>query len=694
DIKPENILLSDGHAVLADFGIARAIGAAGGERLTQSGYAVGTPAYMSPEQASGEYELDGRSDIYSLACVLYEMLAGEPPFTGRTAQAVIARHVSEHPPSLRVVRPEVPLWLERIVHTSLAKVAADRYPTVEAFSGAIATHAEPRFGLRGPLFTSRRRKIIFGLALTAAVAVVLMVGRALELRVERGREPPITATAMFDPAHIAVLHFEDHSEGQQLGPLCAGFTKKLIHELSLVEALDVISFNGIKQYRNANVTLDSIARALNVGSAVEASIAESRDRLRVTVQLSDASTARLLDSTELERPFGELFALQDDVAREVSRFLRRLLGTEIRLRQRMAETPSVGAYTLVQDAEAVREEYRPLVRSGDTEGAAAVLQRAHHLLAQAEALDPLWVEPIVLRGWIARQMGSLLSEVPGDYEEDWLRQGLTHASRALSREPENPQALELRGTLRYNLHSEVSEPEAADLLDGAEEDLRAAVAANPKQATAWSTLSRLLHLGKGDFAEAKLAALRAYEEDEFLEDANDIILRLCNISLDLGEYEDALYWALEGEHRFPDRVDFRSAELMLFTMSEGPEPDVERAWQLLDEMKALMPAQRSDFFLRSAKLQVAAVLARAGLNDSARALIQQAHAGASDKALAWLAYDEANTWLLLGDSDRALEALTLFLEHEPQNKAYVAEDPWFRELRDDPRFKELVGTAE
>src|SRR6476469_9539496 len=113
DIKPENILLEGEQAVVADFGIARAIDAAGGERLTETGLALGTPAYMSPEQAAGQREVDGRSDIYSLACVLYEMLAGEPPFTGMTARAVLARHSVDPVPPLRTVRPGVPASVER-----------------------------------------------------------------------------------------------------------------------------------------------------------------------------------------------------------------------------------------------------------------------------------------------------------------------------------------------------------------------------------------------------------------------------------------------------------------------------------------------------------------------------------------------------------------------------------------------------
>src|SRR5919206_4492853 len=123
DVKPENVLLSDGHALVADFGIARAL-QGGGERLTETGLAVGTQAYMSPEQAAAERELDGRTDVYSLGCVLYEMLSGEPPFTGPTAQAVIAKRMAGEVPSVRRARPAVPEAVERAVARALALVPA------------------------------------------------------------------------------------------------------------------------------------------------------------------------------------------------------------------------------------------------------------------------------------------------------------------------------------------------------------------------------------------------------------------------------------------------------------------------------------------------------------------------------------------------------------------------------------------
>jgi serine/threonine-protein kinase len=142
DIKPENILLGSGHAVVADFGIAKAISAAAGDTLTQTGIAVGTPTYMSPEQASGQEKTDERSEIYSLACVLYEMLAGEPPFSGRTAQAVIAHHMMSTPPALKLLRPTVPTRTTEIVEKGLAKAPADRFASASELLAALDTPIE------------------------------------------------------------------------------------------------------------------------------------------------------------------------------------------------------------------------------------------------------------------------------------------------------------------------------------------------------------------------------------------------------------------------------------------------------------------------------------------------------------------------------------------------------------------------
>jgi eukaryotic-like serine/threonine-protein kinase len=138
DIKPENILLEGGHALVADFGIAKAVTAAGGERLTTTGISIGTPAYMSPEQAGGTDHVDGRSDLYSLGCVLYEILAGHPPFTGTTAHELLARHATDPVPPLRAARDTIPEPIEDAIGQVLAKAPADRFATAQQFSAGSA----------------------------------------------------------------------------------------------------------------------------------------------------------------------------------------------------------------------------------------------------------------------------------------------------------------------------------------------------------------------------------------------------------------------------------------------------------------------------------------------------------------------------------------------------------------------------
>jgi serine/threonine-protein kinase len=159
DIKPENILLSGGHALVADFGIARAMAAAGAERLTETGVILGTPEYMSPEQASGESQLDGRSDIYSLGCVLYEMLIGEPPFTAATDGGVMARKLVDPVPSLRTVRQELPIPVELAVKKALARMPADRFASGEQFAAALRGDTVPDANLPAKPVSVIRRQV-------------------------------------------------------------------------------------------------------------------------------------------------------------------------------------------------------------------------------------------------------------------------------------------------------------------------------------------------------------------------------------------------------------------------------------------------------------------------------------------------------------------------------------------------------
>ena len=291
DIKPENVLMaSDGAILLADYGIAHALTAAAkAQDLTTSGVVLGTPPYMSPEQAVGE-SLDGRSDIYSLGCLLYEALAGEPPFHGATAQAVLARHMHEQPPSLRVVRPTVPEALEAIVMRMLAKVPADRFASAEEVTAALEkidprdTGGIPRIGR----WRHRTRIIASATAIgVAAVGAVVywIAARGPQLDADRVIVFPFAAagtTADPEWAQLPML------VGSALDRTAA---TKWLDGYSLLDPSERAASAGLDATR-----LDELARRAGARYYLDGSISRRRDSLSVQVRLHDASSGRLVDT--------------------------------------------------------------------------------------------------------------------------------------------------------------------------------------------------------------------------------------------------------------------------------------------------------------------------------------------------------------------------------------------------------------
>jgi TolB-like protein len=674
DIKPENILLEGDEAYLADFGIARAIQVSAEDTLSEPGLAIGTPAYMSPEQASGGGKLDGRSDLYSLACVIFEMLAGEPPHTGPTAQAILARHLCEPPRSIRVLRPSVPARVEQIVMKALEKAPADRFASLREFAHELTAAAGGTGASRG----SWSRRALYASALVLGIGGVGWLAQWTLSGAVGG-----SAGVETDPTRVAVLYFDQLGDNATLRPVADGLTEDLIDALGQVPALRVVSPNGVRPYAGSRTPPDSIARALGVGTLVGGSVERSDDILRVTARLIDARSGLQLQSRTLQYPFGDLFALQDELAQEVSRFLRERLGQEIQLRERRKATRSVTAWELTQQGEASRATARVLSAEGDAPAAMRALDLADDQFTRAAALDPAWQDPVVLRGWIAVDRMELSETKRADSLELWYRQGLAHAGRALEAIGEYAPALELRGTLRYQywLNSDF-----AGMPGGlAEADLRAgAVPSNPTQARAWGTLSALLQ-ATGQLAEANLLARRAYEADAFLAESPQILFRLYHTSMDLGREEEAIRWCDTGRHRFAGDWRFTYCELSILARSAAVEPSVPKAWDLVAKLDRF----RSPNYLPRWQIMVAAVLGRAGLADSAEAVIRRARAAAPDDSE--LDFYEAETRMLLGDREAALRLLERDLESNPRFRAYMRAYPLFRPLWTDPRFQALVA---
>jgi len=697
DIKPENIMLSGGHAIVTDFGIARAVSAAGGDKLTQTGLAIGTPAYMPPEQASGSGQVDRRSDIYSLACVLYETLAGQPPFTGPTAQAIMARHSLDSVPRLKIVRDAIPDELELVIERALEKVPADRYQTSGEFAKALTAAST---GAVSRVTAARRhtRRMTWRRPITAGIglgAVALIAGAWLLFGRHRDGGGGAGAGALA-LNRVAVLYFNDASRDSSLRYLADGFTESLIDQLGAIRALDVISRNGVAPFRGRDVPRDSIARALEAGTLVEGEVepVSGGARARVTVRLIDgASGADVGRRQSFELPIAAPLAMRDSLVSQAAVLLRERLGDEVRLREERSETKSVEAWSLVQRAQkSQKDALAAAVR--DPAAAATLYARADSLLAQAEQADPAWVQPIVLRARVA-YLRSRLEQVPHE-QDKWLTIGLGHAERALHAEPQNPDALEMRGTLRFWRFSRglVPDSAAADkLLSAAQTDLEAATHINPQQVGAWNTLSYLYYYQRRDLVEANRAASRAYEADAYLASADAILYRLFVTSYDLELFEPATDWCDKGRRRFPNSAQFEQCQLMIMATTKAADPDVDRAWRLASEAVRLSPERARPFTQPLEQIWVAGVLARAGLPDSSRRVLERSKGNADvDPKKELLGY-QAVVRVMLGDKEEALRLLNEYLIANPKHREGFRKSVhwWWRPIQDDPRFKALIA---
>jgi TolB-like protein/Tfp pilus assembly protein PilF len=305
DIKPENVMLHEGEPLVTDFGIAKAVTAAAAENLTQTGTAVGTPAYMSPEQAAGEAELDGRSDIYSLGAMLYEMLAGSAPFVGPTVQAIMAKLFAEPVQPLRERRADVPEWLEQSILKALAKAPVDRHETAAQFAQALMLHT----GTTPP-----------------------------------GATPSGTGTQGGTVKSIAVLPFADMSPERDQEYFCEGIAEEIINALSRIQALEVASRTSAFAFKGKNEDIGEIGRKLKVATVLEGSVRKAGNRLRVTAQLVNVTNGYRLWSERYDRQLEDVFAIQDEIADNIVKALRVVLSDEEKRAIEKPRTENVEAY--------------------------------------------------------------------------------------------------------------------------------------------------------------------------------------------------------------------------------------------------------------------------------------------------------------------------------------------------------------
>ena len=492
----------------------------------------------------------------------------------------------------------------------------------------------------------------------------------------------------YPPSRIAVLYFDDLSPGDTLEYLAHGLTQRLVHELTQVQALDVVSLGGVRAYRDRAAPFDSMAAQLRAGSLVQGSVMKYRGVIRVIVSLTDANTGRELESHTIQQNDGDLFLLMDEVVRQVAILLRRRVGEEVRLMRMRSESADVRALALVLQAEKARDEARQMARTTDPRDVASSLGRldsADSLLVRAEAYDAAWAAPKVLRGWLALDRAL---RGPRSQEVTQLRTALSHADRALELTTDSAEALELRGTALWRWV--VTQPDAAEAEARhrmAEAELERAVTLAPHRAGAWAALSQL-YRARGDLTAAEVAARRAREEDASLAIADVGSERLYRVALAFARYTQAREWCSTGRRDFPRDYRFQECELTLLARDPAAQPSPDSALRVLRAIDAVDPPEKAVAAGRPysppyRQMMLAAVLARAGESDSARAVVARAlDAVRGDHSLrsSWY-YDAAYVHLLLGEHRRSEALLDSFALAHPTLRGSIARDPLFAPLR-------------
>ena len=378
DIKPENILLQGGHALVADFGIARDVDSA---KLTTIGVTVGTPLYMSPEQASGATVIDGRSDQYSLGCVTYELLTGEPPFMGPTPMAITARKLTESLPSIRSRRTTVSAPVEAALSRALERAPSDRFRTMHEFVGALTTPVSAET----PLHSGRPSRIPWMIA-----AVVVLVAGAIGWATLGGSKRQTVA----EESAIAVLPFENLSADSSQSYFAEGLADELVTSLSMVEGMRVASRTSTSALIKRGLDMEAIAKELRVGTVLEGSLRLVGDRMRVSTRLVNVGENRPVWSQSYERPIDDVLRIQEEIATAIVTALRgRLLQASIDAVSSGTTDPE--AYNLYLQGRALRRRQTEQTLAGAAERFQRAIERAPDFARAHAAL----AETYAVQGW-------------------------------------------------------------------------------------------------------------------------------------------------------------------------------------------------------------------------------------------------------------------------------------------------------
>lgn len=669
DIKPENILFMGGHAVVADFGVATAVGAAGGARLTESGLSVGTPVYMSPEQAMGQDDVDGRSDTYSLGCVLYEMLTGDPPFTASSPQVVMAKKLSEPVPRLSSLRETVSPTLEKTVHRALARIPADRFATAAEFASAAAQGESdtpavlPAGRARRPgVRDDAKPRVARAVLLLVAVLAVVLVGTVWLLPAgDSGRTTQRPAGTLDrdiqQPTAIAVLPFEN------LGPaddeyFAAGMTEEITSRLGAASGLGLVPSRAAQRYARTDMTMREIGRELGidyllVGSVRWAGTGSASGSVRITLELLRARDERQLWSTTYDRVIDDIFEVQSEIAGRVIERLGVTLLEDERSRLRAQPTENHEAYTLY-----LKGRYFWNKRTEEN------IQIALDYFQQAVDLDPgyslAWVgiaDIWIFRGWYSRLAP---------------RETFPKAKSAAMRALEFDSTLAEAHASMAHIHLEFDHDWGA-----AERAYRRAIELNP--------MYPIAHHWYGGFLSAMgrhEEALQHAETARALDPLSLIIQTWVGLRYYFaGKYEDAIAEYLKALEL--DR-DFAPAH---WHLGWGYE-QMGRFEEGVSEAERALAIDRGNLLYLAS---LGHAYARAGKQNEARATLARLAEASTNRHVS--AYHVAVIYIALGDTNAGLDWLERAYDEQSPWIGYLRVDPRVDPVRSHPRFESLLRKA-
>jgi eukaryotic-like serine/threonine-protein kinase len=753
DIKPENILLTARHALVADFGIARALdtaaeGSTREQRLTETGMSIGTPAYMSPEQASADREVGPRSDIYSLGCVLYEMIAGEPPFTGPNAQAILLRKFTENPRLLRSLRDTVPPAVEEAVTKALARSPADRFATAGDFvkvletAGAKTTSAAtaatstvigsaPTTGVRHPALLLRY-------PLVATLLVGIAIGLGVLFAWRRGRVPDEPSSGTVKT--VAVLPFENlGGAGDEY--FSDGITDEVRGKLSSLTGLQVTARSSSAEYKKTHKRPQEIGRELGVDYLLTGTVRWEKgqggaSRVRVSPELIQVSTG----ATKWQQPFDaaltDVFQVQADIAGRVAEALNVALGANAR--EKLAERPTqnLAAYDAFLKGEAAYAQ-------GNNP---AALREAVGYFEQAVALDSTFA---VAWAGLSQAQSFLYSSAASPARADQSRSA---AERAIALTPNRPEGFIALGDYyrrvpvdppraieQYNKGLQLAPTNADDLRglglaeqslgrwDQAVEHLRRGQSVDPRSGAIASVLGQAL-LWLRRYPEALPAFDRAIElrprDLQTFEGKAMVYLAqgdlagarsvLSGVPRDLDPTSYAayiatfwdLFWVLEPEQQslllrltprpFDDDVGNWGLALAATHYIQG---DVVRARAYADSARAALE-QQLKVAPEDGGRHVLLGVALAYMGRKADA-IREAQRGIALQPVskdafsgAYNQHQLARVYILVGEPDKAIDQLEGLLRIPYYlSPGWLSIDPAFDPLRKNTRFQKLVQTG-